>query len=192
MSCVQPCCTFRGCGASLCGGPWDDGIDSFLSHELPRPSKAWSRVSAAVPVAMAPVILLLLCGLAHAGPAALEIVEVLPNTSNTNSLLSHRYVHSACLYQFDSYKIPCRLNTSKSEPLRVGQPYTLSCHVADSHAEVESCSWQFGAGPQIPAPQPGSTGGVQPREGTISQSSKSCNLTLHSLSLEHMGTWTCR
>ena len=95
-------------------------------------------------------------------------------------------------YHFNPHKIPRRLNTSKTEPLRVGHPYTLSCHVAD-HVEVESCSWQFGSGPQISAPRPGSTGGVQqPREGRISQSSKSCNLTLHSLSLEHMGTWTCR
>jgi len=117
-----------------------------------------------------PVILLLLCGLAQAGAVALEIVEALPNTSTTNSLLSNR------------------LNTSKTESLRVGQPFTLGCHVAD-HVEVESCSWQFGSGPQISAPR---TGEQQPSEGRISQSSKSCNLTLYALTVEHMGTWTCR
>ena len=66
------------------------GWHRFLLSRLPGPSKAWSRVSAAVPVGMPVLPLLLLCGLAHAGPAALEIVQVLPNTSTVNSLLSNR------------------------------------------------------------------------------------------------------
>jgi len=133
----------------------------------------WSLWSPAVLVAMpgSHLLLLLLAHLVHGDPA-LEIVEVLPSTSNTESPLSNR------------------LNTSKTTPLRLGQPYTLGCHVGD-HVEIESCSWQFGFGPRISAPK-NSTGEQQPKEGTISQSSKSCNLTLHSLGPEHMGTWSCR
>ena len=80
---------------------------------------------------------------------------------------------------------PLRLNASKTE-LIMGQPYTLGCHVGEP-VEIKSCSWQFRSGPRIPF-----NPSEQPSEGTISQNSKSCNLTLNVLTIEHMGTWSCR
>ena len=192
-TCVQPCCLFRGCSASLCGGP-RDGIDlSYLHSTDPQkrgaegqPQCLWQcRSFSSCYVVGLPKPLQL---------QAQQLLRLLKPYQTPPHPLPCCLTGNACLwYHFDSHKISFRrLNTSKTEPLRVGQPYTLSCHVGDHLAEVESCSWQFGSGPQIPAPRPGSTGDQQPREGTISQSSKSCNLTLHSLGLEHMGTWTCR
>ena len=68
----------------------------FSLSPVSRPSKVWSLWPPAVLVAMpgSHLILLLLAHLVHGDPA-LEIVEVLPSTSNTESPLSNRLVKFA-------------------------------------------------------------------------------------------------
>lgn len=172
--------SFRGCHASLCREPWD-ALDSPYLHD-PGPQKRGVKHQ--------------LQSLWRCRPTMFSSCFLASPMQDHHMRLSEpSQTHPPPIHCFPTGNtrlktlihalFPFRLNASKTE-LIMGQPYTLGCHVGEP-VEIKSCSWQFRSGPRIPF-----NPSEQPSEGTISQNSKSCNLTLNVLTIEHMGTWSCR
>jgi len=106
-----------------------------------------------------------------------DIVKVISNEAESDSKLSHKLKA-----------------VKSSKDAVIDAPLDLSCTVGD-HAEIEQCSWRRDDGPHLYVRGGGVVDGHQNVvEGlTVNQSNpRSCHITISSLSVWDLGTWTCR